>query len=107
MRKTKSKPSSRKKKASKPRRTRSAPAKMGSRKKSRKKTTKSRKRLTVVPPSIPQWDPRAAHPDQYMRIQMADDYLKGKKIPASHVKVVKKRGGKRRKKTVRRKRRCK
>ena len=113
MRKTKSKPSSSQKTASKPRRSRSAPAKMGSRKKS-----KSRKKLTVLRPTAPQWDPRAAnpdqyskiqmakqfypvppqlnpraaHPDQYMRIQIADDYFKGKKFPASYVKVVKKRG---------------
>ena len=66
MRKTKSKPS-RKKKASKPRRTRSAPAKMGSRKKSRKK-------LVVIQPTAPQWDSRAAHPDQYSKIQMAKQF---------------------------------
>ena len=47
---------------------------------------KAQKYRSIVPPSVPQLDWRAAHPDQYSRIYE-------RSIPAQNVQVVKKKGG--------------
>ena len=124
MRRTKSAPSLRRKKSKsrkKLSRTRSAPKRIStSRKKRSKKRSKKRAKprmlQSIVPPSVPQLDWRAAHPDQHARLLKAQKYrsivprsvpqldwrlahpdqysrIYERSIPAQNVQVVKKKGG--------------
>ena len=105
-------------------RTRSAPKRIStskkkrSKKRSKKKRSKPRMLTSIVPPSLPQLDWRVAHPDQYSRLLKAqknrsivppsvpqldwrvahpDQYSKiyPRSVPSQNVKLVKKKGGSR------------
>ena len=123
MRRTKSAPSLRKRSKSRSRkklnRTRSAPKRISTSKKKRsKKRSKPRMVRSIVPRSIPQLDWRVAHPDQHLRLLKAqkhrsivppsvpqldwrvahpDQYSKifPRSVPSQNVKLVKKKGGSR------------
>ena len=103
-------------------RTRSAPKRISTSKKKRSKKKRSKPRMltstSIVPRSIPQLDWRVAHPDQHLRLLKAqkhrsivppsvpqldwrvahpDQYSKiyPRSIPSQNVKLVKKKGGSR------------